>query len=289
MKGYNLLSFFCKNTLIKLSSPKMDFLKLAAILSASFTFSQAAIQCSDYNDFKQFNGHYYTATVQKMTFEDARKLAEDSGGYLAIPDSKAENDFLSSLFRGGQYAWIGIHDPNYTSNYCIEGNAGCIYDDSRFRTVKGGPLVYTNWAQTQPDNLLKKYDIVDGKERVSPLGEHWVAMASPSGQWSDQGNHFGDTNNPIRNYALLEFDKIPDCAGGGSSGSDNNGSTATDIMQCNTNFSDDPNFKPTNGQGQAIACLQNSQQKYFCPAQLTQCVSSNDVVDGGSEKIEGGV
>ena len=216
---------------------------------ASLSFSQAAIQCKDYNDFKQFNGHYYTATVQKMTFEDARKLAEDSGGYLAIPDSKAENDFLSSLFRGGQYAWIGVYDPSYISNYCVEGNAGCIYDDSRFKTVKGGPLTYKNWAQTQPDNLLKKYDIVNGKERVSPLGEHWVAMASPSRQWSDQGNHFGDTNNPVRNYALLEFDKIPDCAGGGG------GHSATDTMQCNTNFSDDPNFKLTNGQVQSIACL----------------------------------
>ncbi|HEF6395378.1 TPA: conjugal transfer protein TraN [Campylobacter jejuni] len=286
MKNYNLLRFFSKNTSVEQVTPKT--LRLAILLSASLSFSQAAIQCTDYNDFKQFNGHYYTATVQKMTFEDAKKLAEDSGGYLAIPDSKAENDFLSSLFRGGQYAWIGVYDPSYTSNYCVEGSSGCIYDDSRFKTVKGNPLTYKNWAQTQPDNLLKKYDIVDGKERVSPLGEHWVAMASPSGQWSDQGNHFGDTNNPVRNYALLEFDKIPDCAGGGSDGGDN-GHTATDAMQCNTNFSDDPNFKPANGQGQSIACLQNSQQKYFCPAQLTQCVNSDDAVDGSSKKIEGGV
>ncbi|MCR2114037.1 conjugal transfer protein TraN [Campylobacter upsaliensis] len=267
---------------------KFSFLsKSSILLLASFSFSYGAgITCTDYNDFKQFNGHYYTATVKKMTFDEAKKLAKDSGGYLAIPNSKTENDFLVSLVKGANFAWIGIHDSNYTQNFCKEGSAGCIYDSSRFKTIKGEALSYKNFASKQPNNLLKQYDIVNGKEKVSPLGEHWVAMAAPSGQWADLGNHFGTNENPIKNYALLEFEKLPDCAGGGSSGGSNQKPSTT--MQCNTNFSDDPNFKP-NGESKNIACLQNSKQEYFCPVQLTQCVNKDEAVDGGSKRIEGGV
>ena len=258
------------------------FLSLC-ILSILIQRANSAIICNNYNDFKQFNGHYYTMTVKKMTFDEAKKLAEDSGGYLAIPNSKEENDFLSSLFKNPDFAWIGIHDPNYTSNYCMEGTLACINDDSRFRTVKGTPLSYTNWADTEPSNTLNQYDRYDGVDRVFPLGEHWVALAFPSGLWSDQGNHFGSSNNPVKNYALLEFDTLPSCAGGGIGGNtDTNTSTQ---MQCNTSFSDDPNFS-FQGQGQTISCLQNSKQEYFCPAQLTACVDSKDVVDGSSKKIE---
>lgn len=46
---------------------KFSFLsKSSILLLASFSFSYGAgITCTDYNDFKQFNGHYYTATVKK--------------------------------------------------------------------------------------------------------------------------------------------------------------------------------------------------------------------------------
>lgn len=263
-----------------------SFKKTCFVFLAGFSLSYGAgITCTDYNDFKQYNGHYYTATVKKMSFDEAKKLAQDSDGYLAIPDSKAENDFLTSLVKGANFAWIGIHDSNYTQNFCKEGSAGCIYDSSRFTSVKGSALTYKNFADKQPDNLLKQYDIVNGKEKVSPLGEHWVALASPSGQWADLGNHFGTNENPIKNYALLEFDKLPDCMGGGTNKPDK---PLNDTMQCNTNVSDDVNFKPS-GESKNIACLQNSKQEFFCPVQLTQCVNKNDSVDGGSKKIEGGV
>ncbi|VEJ53267.1 lectin C-type domain-containing protein [Campylobacter insulaenigrae] len=166
MKYNALLKLFYKDTLVEYSKIKMNFLKFTAILSMSFSFSQAGIQCTDYNDFKQFNGHYYTVSIKKLTFLDSKALAEKSGGYLAIPNTKDENNFITSLVKGGEYAWIGIYDPDYTSNYCKEGNTGCFYDDSRFKTVKNGSLTYKNWADKQPDNLLKQYDIVDKKKEL---------------------------------------------------------------------------------------------------------------------------
>ncbi|MCV3418225.1 conjugal transfer protein TraN [Campylobacter lari] len=283
---YNTLSkLFYKDTLIDFFKIKMNFLKFTVILSMSFSFSQAGIQCTDYNDFRKFGNHYYTVSVKKLTFLDAQALAEKSGGYLAIPNTKDENNFITSLVKGGEYAWIGIYDPDYTSNYCKEGNVGCFYDDSRFKTVKNSSLTYRNWADKQPDNLLKQYDIVDDKERVSPLGEHWVALASPSGEWADFGNHFGDMNNPIKHYAVYEFDSMPPCYDKPTPDPED---PILSGLFCNSAISDDPNFKPENI-GKSEACLQDStKQNYFCPLQLTKCVDKEHTIDGGSEKVEGG-
>ncbi|MCV3481743.1 conjugal transfer protein TraN, partial [Campylobacter lari] len=281
MKHNTLSKLFYKGTLIDFFKIKMNFLKFTAILSMSFSFSQAGIQCTDYNDFRKFGNHYYTVSVKKLTFLDAQALAEKSGGYLAIPNTKDENNFITSLVKGGEYAWIGIYDPDYTSNYCKEG-AGCAYDDSRFKTVKNGSLTYRNWGRKQPDNLLKQYDIVDGKERVSPLGEHWVALASPSGEWADFGNHFGDMNNPVKHYAVYEFDSMPPCYDKPTPDPED---PILSGLFCNSAISDDPNFKPENI-GKSEACLQDSTKKnYFCPMQLKECVDKEHSIDGSAKKV----
>ena len=64
-----------------------------------FINSLNAMNCSDYKDFKLFNGHYYTVSVNKLTFESAKQIAKKNGGYLAIPNSASENNFIKSKFR----------------------------------------------------------------------------------------------------------------------------------------------------------------------------------------------
>lgn len=64
------------------------FLLIVSILNASST-------CPDVKDLKQYNGHYYGITANKMTFDEAKIFAESKGGYLAIPNSAAENKFLN--------------------------------------------------------------------------------------------------------------------------------------------------------------------------------------------------
>jgi len=245
------------------------------------------LNCSDYKDFKEYNGHYYTTTINKMSFDYAKQFAEKNNGYIAIPNDESENIFISSLLTKPQYAWIGILDTNHIQNYCKEktpnsskptiltcnGNfpnsfifsvyanhlcrcpdqAGydywvsqniqdpkllkermkaqrisqhdqntwfdnchytfnCAYDDSRFTTINGSYLSYKNFHDKQPDNLVKYYDVdLDGKPRIEPLGENWVAISSVDGKWADFGNHFDEYNNPIKYIAVFEFDSMPEC------------------------------------------------------------------------------
>jgi len=103
---------------------KYNFLILLLLIS-----TQAyALICSDYGDFKKYGGHYYSTTVKKLTFKDAKALAQKSGGYLAIPNNEDENTFIAGLIKNGEYSWIGIHDPNFTANYCYS-SSNCSFDD----------------------------------------------------------------------------------------------------------------------------------------------------------------
>ena len=242
-----------------------------------------AMVCKDYTEFKQFEGHYYTTTLKKISFEEAKVFAEANKGYLAIPNNARENAFLASLIKRGQYAWIGIHDPNYTQNFCYE-NGGCAFDTKRFRTIKNGAVTYSNWAQRQPDNLLKENDIINNKEMVYPLGEHWVALAF-SGKWADLGNHAGG-EIPRKEYAIFEFDIMPAC----HSSSPESENAVNDINaifgKCSTWASDDPNYNIDESSGiKTLTCLRDRNNNPFCPANLTPCVDSTETINGTSKRI----
>jgi len=235
-----------------------------------------ALNCSSVTDVKEYNGHYYTITKERLSFLQAKQFAESNGGYLAIPNNSAENDFLKSLIPTPKYAWIGVYDPNYMSNYCYEGGS-CLYDDSRFRDIKRNALIYTNWANRQPDNLVKSYDIYDGKQLVSPLGEHWVAMSSIDGKWADFGNHADDYNNPVKFYALIEFDNMPECYTPESNVTDTYSGA-----KCNTQIYD--STTGTLSSGETYTCLQDPNGVYYCPAGLATCGETWDYKDGYSVK-----
>ncbi len=248
----------------------MKFLKVSILLLSFLN----AFNCSDIEEFKKYNGHYYTTTKSKLTFLQAKQLAESEGCYLAIPNDKNENDFLKSLIPTPKYAWIGIYDPQYTSNYCY-GGANCLFDDSRFLTIKGGALIYKNWATRQPDNLVKEYDIQNGKQMVSPLGEHWVAISSLDGKWADFGNHFDEYNNPVKHYALIECEKMPECY-----------TPPTEVdetwsgAKCNTKIYDN-----TSGEvvpGESHNCLKDPNGEYYCPVALAPCRETWSYKDGYS-------
>ncbi len=244
--------------------------KLLSIISiVSLTF---AMNCSLVKNVKKWGGHYYTITTERLTWQQAKEFAEANGGYLAIPNSSAENSFLQSLIPKPKYAWIGVYDPNYMTNYCYS-DTNCAFDDSRFETIKGNPLTYKNWATDQPDNLVKPYDVYKGKTLVSPLGEHWVAMASTNGQWADFGNHADEYNNPVKFFALVEFNKMPDCYT-----PDSNVSDKWKGAKCNTQIYD---TKTGNlERGRSYTCLQDKYKHYYCPEALAPCGQEWDYKDG---------
>lgn len=238
-----------------------------------FINSLNAMNCSDYKEFKLFNGHYYTVSVNKLTFESAKQIAKNNGGYLAIPNSASENNFIKSLIGGGSIGWIGIEDPNKIQNFCYGSN--CFYDSSRFRDVKGNSLLYKNFSINQPDNLVKEYDVVEGKQKVSPLGEHWVAMDGNNGKWFDDGNHADEYNNPVKYKAVFEFETLNECK-----------PLADDGVQeltgrfCNTKVWD--TTIDTVIVGKTLDCQTDKYGNEYCPSALSACGQEWDYDSGFS-------
>jgi hypothetical protein len=207
----------------------------------------------------QYGSHWYTHISSKLTWDEANVQAQKIGGYLAIPDSAAENQWFYN--KGWRLDWLGIYDPMRTENYCLTAST-CVADDSRFRTVKGAAPTYRNWTAGEPNNLLlpEDKDPNTGDYLFSPVGEHWVVIG-PKGTWGDYGNH-GNSYEPIfKTTAIVEFDSEPSC--NGATGDDN--ASVPDIF-CVA----DANGDGTAQDSEVNDCSQST-DGFICNADMSAC------------------
>ncbi|MDD3450916.1 conjugal transfer protein TraN [Sulfurimonas sp.] len=244
-------------------------------IQAIFFSSLFALDCSSTKDILEYNGHYYTVTTDKLTFDVAKQVAENNGGYLAIPNTTTENNFIKGLI-GGSAAWIGVWDPNYSSSYCYEGSGVCSTNPSRFKTVKNEALTYSNWDAAQPDNFVRDYDIVDNMAMVAPLGEHWGIISGNNGKWADYGSHADSFNNPAMFIAVFEYDTKPECF------KEDDAISADDFTakKCNTSVWDETADVLT--PGQTFNCMADQYGTNYCPEALAPADTYWDYNDGYS-------
>ena len=126
------------------------------------------------------NGHVYEVVVvpESIMWVDAKRLAEQKGGYLATITSQDENDFVFSLINDRQY-WNGSGGP-LLGGYQLPGSAeprgGWVW-------VTGEPFVYSNWGPGQPNNNGNENCIHFGWGGISPewnnLEDNYTAYSMP--------------------------------------------------------------------------------------------------------------
>ena len=127
-----------------------------------------------------------------MSFQNAKNFAQANNGYLAIPNTLAENNFIKGIVGSNNEAWIGIYDPNYTQSLCFTNNCYST-SRSRFKTVQGTSLSLQNWDSTDIENqFMENDDTVDSMNKpiITLLGEHWTLLSGNTGLWRDWGTHF---------------------------------------------------------------------------------------------------
>jgi hypothetical protein len=101
------------------------------------------------------NGHYYEAVLVPggITWDQAKKEANDRGGHLATISSEEENQFVYDLFRGDGRFWYsdgaGNSEGPWLGGYQLEGSTE---PAGGWAWVTGEPFLYTNWASREPDN-----------------------------------------------------------------------------------------------------------------------------------------
>ncbi len=239
-------------------------MKLKSILFTSFllTTSSFAINCKDFGgEFLTHNGHYYAITGNKMTFETARQYATANGGYLAIPNTAAENDFIKGIVGANNEAWLGIYDPNYSQNFCMTND--CFSTNrTRFVTTTGAALTYQNWDPNDVENkLMQGDDAVDlyNNRIIQTLGEPYTIISGTTGLWRDWGTHFISGDNPVTMQGVIEFDSKPTCYEAPS------GVTDDVVNKCNTQI-----WSDTIGMsaGETLDCRTDQYGTNYCPSAL---------------------
>ncbi|MCC7407252.1 MAG: hypothetical protein IT442_04225 [Phycisphaeraceae bacterium] len=153
------------------------------------------------------NGHWYQAVLltESVSWQDAKVLAENAGGYLATLTSQAENDFVFGLVQGEGF-WEpspmsgSVSTGPWLGGYQIQGSeepaGGWVW-------VTGEVWDYTNWsdnpASHEPNNVFDHEDFL----QFSFFYDH-------DGMWNDLPN---DTTLTPASYIVEWSNPVPEPRG----------------------------------------------------------------------------
>ncbi len=213
------------------------------------TTNASACDTTKYRGFIAYNGKTYALTKQSAFYSDF----QEKDKFIVIHDETINNiaTYMTKYYNTN--AWIGLFDPNYSSNY------NQIYD-SRFIWRDGSRIDYKNFEAGQPNNFVANEDI----GVVPKLGEHWVEIDT-TGKWKDNGYHTNYQNYKPLRPAIVEFPEILDCVNADITNNDTIGDFFNKV--CNGS-----NCKICI-QDENMQQCENYNNHYLCPINKTQCQS----------------
>lgn len=88
------------------------------------------------------DGHIYALYDNALSWENAKKKAEEFGGHLATINSEEEQAIVNELLASGN-----------KKGYWLGG-----YKDNQWKWITGENFSYNNWAPNQPDNAHNQED-----------------------------------------------------------------------------------------------------------------------------------
>lgn len=107
------------------------------------------------------NGHHYRLT-DPMPWMDAEAQAVLWGGHLVTLNSEEEESWIKETFGADQHFWIGFND---------------IEEEGNWVWASGMPVVYTNWAEGEPNDFEGEDAAImnwEGPDCTPPcLGDTW--------------------------------------------------------------------------------------------------------------------
>lgn len=140
-------------------------------------------------DAMRFQGHYYYACADVMTWTEAKEACQRRGGHLATITSEAEQEAILEYlqgFSGRSGYWLGGTDAA---------------EEGVWRWITGEVWDYTNWDKEQPDNY---YSL----DNISPNGQHdedYLGMAIDERNWASNGYWNDFSNNRAGSDTLLGY------------------------------------------------------------------------------------
>lgn len=145
-----------------------------------------ALQGKDYV-YGFHNGHLYLAVQlwRLMQLDEANKMAESTGGYLASLNSEEENLFAYNLVRHDKRFWN--HFQNGTSvfgpSFGLYQPTGSVEPKGGWRWTTGEKLNYQNWIPGEPSNSNNTEYFVSFGSYTPPERYKGVFKTAPT--WGD--------------------------------------------------------------------------------------------------------
>lgn len=145
---------------------KLNHFYLITLFTTSISLWPTTILSRDQKIINPDNKHQYFVT-EIMSWQEAKILAEKSGGYLVTINDAQENEWLIKTFiqNDTDFLWIGLSD------YQEEGD---------FVWVNGEEVSYLNWAEDEPNN-----NPIQGGEDFGVLNGVKNPFNRIVGSWSD--------------------------------------------------------------------------------------------------------
>ncbi len=141
-----------------LDNGSIYYYKVAAVNSSgtgTLSSVASAILAQRIQASETFNGHTYALTSAATTWAQAKDIATALGGYLTIINTKAENDWLTAIFRQPYgTSWHGANDiasPNtwVWDNGTTSGDSGLTDNLSSNATWADGTI---KWKNGEPNH-----------------------------------------------------------------------------------------------------------------------------------------
>jgi hypothetical protein len=172
-----------------LDNGSIYYYKVAAVNSSgtgTLSSVASAILASNIQVSKTFNDHTYALTSTRINWNDAKTAATALGGYLTTINTKAENDWLTAIFRIPYgTSWHGANDKASPNTW--------VWDNGT-----------TSGDSGLTDNLSSNATWADGTRKWNS-GEPNGIGASCGYIWKTSGT-WDDVACSGSKYAIIEFD-----------------------------------------------------------------------------------
>ena len=154
-----------------------------------------------------YNGHRYYIETTGWDWTTHRNNAQAAGGYLWVPNTKEEWDYIRSVIPTNNWIWTGVYQENNTAYQADQQRGGWKALDGSYVPMPGESTVLSPGAKVEYEfeHTIAQEDVDDGML----INQFYVSANGSSGIVSDTSDDGDDTDgNTEDDPTIVEISKI---------------------------------------------------------------------------------
>ncbi|MDB4716922.1 hypothetical protein OAF03_02020, partial [Flavobacteriaceae bacterium] len=154
-----------------------------------------------------YNGHRYYIETTGWSWTTHRNNAQAAGGYLWVPNTKEEWDYIRSVIPTNNWIWTGVYQQNNADYQADQQRGGWTTLDDSYVPMPGESTVLSPGAKVEYEfeYTIAQEDVDDGML----INQLYVSANGASGIVSDTSDDGDDTDgNTVDDPTVIEISKI---------------------------------------------------------------------------------